>query len=215
MTEILLVDDERAIRGSLSRLLREAGFTVRAAANGAAGVEAFRERRPDLVLLDVMMPRMDGYAACAAMRSADRETPIVFLSVLDAEDDQIRGLEAGADDYVSKTASPALLKARIRKALERADRFSKMDAPASMTKTEADIYRLLESDRGRFFSYREIFSAVCGEGYYADESVIRVHVSNMRKKLPAGERLVTRRCVGYALVRPSPVNICSSSEILR
>ena len=201
MTEILLVDDERTIRGSLSRLLREAGFTVRVAANGAAGVDAFHERRPDLVLLDVMMPGMDGYAACAAMRSADRETPIVFLSALDAEDDQIRGLAAGADDYVSKTASPALLEARIRKALERADSFSKMDAPATMTKTEADIYRLLESDCGRFFSYREIFSAVCGEGDFADEGAIRVHVSNMRKKLPAGERLVAKRCVGYALVR--------------
>ncbi len=201
MTEILLVDDERTIRDSLSRLLREAGFAVRAAANGAAGVEAFRGRRPDLVLLDVMMPGMDGYAVCEAMRSADRETPIVFLSALDAEDDQIRGLDAGADDYVSKTASPALLEARIRKALERADRFSKMDAPAAMTKTEADIYRLLESDCGRFFSYREIFSAVCGEGYFADEGAIRVHVSNMRKKLPADERLVAKRGVGYSLVR--------------
>jgi DNA-binding response OmpR family regulator len=151
--------------------------------------------------MDLMMPGMDGYAVCEAMRCADRETPIVFLSALDAEDDQIRGLDAGADDYVSKTASPALLEARIRKALERADRFSKMDAPAAMTKTEADIYRLLESDCGRFFSYREIFSAVCGEGYFADEGAIRVHVSNMRKKLPADERLVAKRGVGYALVR--------------
>ena len=201
MTEILMVDDERAIRDSMARRLRETGFAVRVAATGAAGVAAFGERRPDLVLLDVMMPGMDGYAACKAMRSVDRETPIVFLSALDAEDDQIRGLEAGADDYVSKTASPALLEARIRKALERADRFSKMDAPAAMTKTEADIYRLLESDRGKFFSYREIFSAVCGEGYFADEGAIRVHVSNMRKKLPDGESLVAKRGVGYALVR--------------
>jgi two-component system OmpR family response regulator len=199
MTEILLVDDERTIRDSLSCQLREAGFGVRVAATGAAGVAAFRERRPDLVLLDVMMPGMDGYAVCKAMRAVDRETPIVFLSALDAEDDQIRGLDAGADDYVSKAASAALLDARIRKALERADRFSRMDAPASMTKTEADIYRLLESDRGRFFSYREIFSAVCGEGYCAEEGVIRTHVSNIRKKLASGERLLTRRGVGYAL----------------
>ena len=103
MTEILLVDDERSIRDSLSCQLREAGFTVRVAATGAAGVAAFGERRPDLVLLDVMMPGMDGYAVCEAMRCADRETPIVFLSALDAEEDQIRGLDAGADDYVSKT----------------------------------------------------------------------------------------------------------------
>ena len=200
MTEILLVDDERTVRESMARRLRELGFSVRAASSGAAGVGAFRERRPDLVLLDVMMPRMDGYEACRAMRSVDRETPIVFLSALDAEGDQIRGLEAGADDYVSKAVSTALLEARIRKALERADRFSKMDAPAAMTKTEADIYRLLESDRGRFLSYREIFSAVCGAGYFADEGALRVHVSNMRKKLPDGERLVARRGVGYALV---------------
>ena len=99
MTEILLVDDERSIRDSLSCQLREAGFTVRVAATGAAGVAAFGERRPDLVLLDVMMPGMDGYAVCEAMRCADRETPIVFLSALDAEEDQIRGLDAGADDY--------------------------------------------------------------------------------------------------------------------
>jgi DNA-binding response OmpR family regulator len=105
MTDILLVDDEWTIRGSLSRLLREAGFAVRVAANGAAGVEAFRERRPDLVLLDVMMPGMDGYAVCEAMRCADRETPIVFLSALDAEDDQIRGLAAGAAVPASRRAA--------------------------------------------------------------------------------------------------------------
>lgn len=200
MFEILLVDDERTIRDSLSRHLREAGFAVRVAATGAAGVAAFGDRRPDLVLLDVMMPGMDGYAACKAMRAVDRETPIVFLSALDAEDDQIRGLGAGADDYVSKAASAALLEARIRKALERADRFSRIDAPASMTKTEADIYRLLESERGRFFSYREIFAAVCGEGYCAEEGAIRTHISNMRKKLTDDERLVSHRGVGYALV---------------
>lgn len=181
--------------------MRETGFGVRVAATGSAGVAAFGERRPDLVLLDVMMPGMDGYSVCKAMRAVDRETPIVFLSALDAEDDQIRGLDAGADDYVSKTASLVLLGARIRKALERADRFSRMDAPASMTKTEADIYRLLESDSGKYFSYREIFSAVCGEGYYADEGAIRVHISNMRKKLVSGERLVARRGIGYALMR--------------
>ena len=130
--------------------------------------------------------------------------PTLCSSALDAEDDQIRGLEAGADDYVSKTASPALLEARIRKALERADRFSKMDAPAAMTKTEADIYRLLESDRGKVFSYREIFSAVCGEGYFADEGAIRVQVSNRRTKLTAGASLVAKRGVGYALVHGHP-----------
>ena len=200
MFEVLIVDDERAIRTALSRRLTEAGYSVRTAASGASGVAAFAKRRPDIVLLDVMMPRKNGYETCRDMRSLDRETPIVFLSALDSERDQISGLESGADDFVSKTASDELLLARIRKALERADRFSKADAPASMTKTEADIYRLLDSDRGHFFSYREIVEATCGEGYSADRSAIRVHVSNMRGKLPDGERLAVKRGVGYALV---------------
>ena len=202
-TSVLLVDDHSVVRMGLAAIINieKALKVCGEAESGAEAVKLAREMRPDVVVMDFMMPGMDGYAVCEAMRSADRETPIVFLSALDAEDDQIRGLAAGADDYVSKTASPALLEARIRKALERADRFSKMDAPAAMTKTEADIYRLLESDCGRFFSYREIFSAVCGEGYFADEGAIRVHVSNMRKKLPADERLVAKRGVGYALVR--------------
>ena len=200
MGEILIVDDERAIRAALSRRLADAGYSVRSAAGGASGVAAFAARRPDAVLLDVMMPRMDGYEACREMRRLDRETPIVFLSALDSERDQIRGLECGADDFVPKTASAELLLARVRKAIDRADRFSKADAPSSMTKTEADLYRLLDSDRGRFFSCREMVDAICGEGCCADWAAIRVHVSNMRRKLPAGERLETKRGVGYALV---------------
>jgi DNA-binding response OmpR family regulator len=198
--EVLIVDDERAIRTALSRQLTAAGYSVRVAASGESGIAAFAERRPDIVLLDVMMPRMNGYEACCEMRKLDRETPIVFLSALDSEQNQILGLRSGADDFVSKTASAELLLARLNKAIERADRFSKADAPASMTKTEADIYRLLDSDRGRFFSYREMFEAICGEGYSADRVTIRVHMSNMRRKLPSGERLVAKRDVGYALV---------------
>ena len=149
MCEVLIVDDERAIRTALSRQLTAAGYSVRVAASGESGIAAFAERRPDIVLLDVMMPRMSGYEACCEMRKLDRETPIVFLSALDSEQNQILGLRSGADDFVSKTASAELLLARLNKAIERADRFSKADAPASMTKTEADIYRLLDSDRGR------------------------------------------------------------------
>ena len=199
MTEILLIDDERVMRDAFQRLLEGAGFAVRTAPDGKRGVAAFAERRPDLVLLDVMMPTLNGYEAAAEMRRLDRETPIVFLSALDSDDDQIRGLEVGADDYVAKTASDSLLLARIRKARARADRFSKSEAPEAMTRMEADIYRLLDSDRGTYFSYRQIFAAVCGEGYAADEGAIRVHVSNMRKKLPCGERIVSKRGFGYAL----------------
>lgn len=199
MTEILLIDDERVMRDAFRRLLEGEGFAVRTASDGRQGLAAFSERRPDLVLLDVMMPTMNGYETAAEMRKLDRETPILFLSALDSDDDQVRGLEVGADDYVAKTASASLLLARIRKALVRADRFSTADAPESMTRTEADIYRLLDSDRGAYFGYRRIFEAICGDGYVADEGAVRVHVSNMRKKLPHGERIVAKRGFGYAL----------------
>ncbi len=197
---ILLVDDERVVREALAKSLASGGYCVQSARDGKTALKSFSERRPDLVLLDVMMPGMDGYAVCEAMRALDRETPIVFLSALDAEDNQIRGLEVGADDYVAKSASESLLLARIKKALARADRFSKSDAPASLTKVQADIYRVLDSDRGRFFSFGEIFSAICGEGYTLSEGVLRVHIYHLRKRLPAGETIETKRKYGYALV---------------
>ena len=196
---ILLVDDERIMRETLTPILVAAGFDVVLASDGRAAVQSFLLERPDLVLLDVMMPVVDGYETCAELRKLDRETPIVFLSALDGEEDQIKGLKLGADDYVSKTASNAMLIARVENALERADCFSKAAAPTAMTKTEADIYRVLDSDRGRFFGYREIFAAICGEGYVADEGAIRVHISHMRKKLPRGEKIESKRRVGFAL----------------
>lgn len=197
---ILIAEDEPSIRKSLAERLAENGYLVRAAANGDAAVKMVREERPDLVLMDVMMPVLDGYEACAAIREFDRELPIVFLSALDRDEDQIRGLEAGGDDYVSKTASDEMLLARIRAALARAKRFAKEEAPQLMTKIEADIYRLLKSERGRLFSYREIFAAILGEGYYADEGAIRTHISHLRKKLPRDEQIVAKRRQGYCLI---------------
>lgn len=199
MGEILIVDDERIARETLSAVMRESGYGVRLAANGREALEAFCAKRPDLVLLDVMMPIMDGYETCREMRRIDRETPIVFLSALESDEDQIAGLRLGANDYVPKAASDALLLARISAAIERADFYSRAEAPTSMTKTEADIYRLLDSGRGRYFSLREIREAICGEGYRVVDAAVRVHVSNMRKKLPSGESIRSMRGLGYAL----------------
>jgi DNA-binding response OmpR family regulator len=206
MFEILAVDDERIIRESLAARILDKGYRVRMASSGAQAIDFFREARPDLVLLDVMMPGIDGYQTCAHLRELDRETPIVFLSALDSEIDQIRGLEVGADDYVSKTASDSLLFARIAKALERADRFSKSAAPVEMTRTEAGLYRLMDSDRGRYFSYAKLCKAVFGEGYRLDENAIRVHISNMRKKLPKGEIIEAKRGFGFALKKKTVMN---------
>lgn len=198
--EILLIDDELTIRNGFKSFFEDNGFRVRLALNGKKGIEEFKRSPPDLVLLDVMMPVMGGYDAAAAIRAFDRETPIVFLSALSSDENQLRGFEVGADDYVTKSESLPLLLARVKKSLKRAHRFSSFEAPLAMTKTEANIYRLLASDRGRFFSYREIFESICGEGYYADEGAIRSHVSRIRGKLPSGEKMIAKRGRGYALV---------------
>lgn len=198
--EILLIDDELAIRNGFKSFFEDNGFRVRLASDGKNGIEEFKRHSPDLVLLDVMMPVMDGYDAAMAIRAFDRETPIVFLSALSSDENQLRGFEVGADDYVTKSESLPILLARVKKSLARAHRFASFEAPSTLTKTEANIYRLLVSDRGRFFSYREIFEAICGEGYYADEGAIRSHVSRIRDKLSSSERMIAKRGRGYALV---------------
>ena len=200
MAEILIVDDERMIRAGLARLLSGAGFSVREARDGKSALAAVAERRPDLVLLDIMMPGMDGFKVCEKLLAADRDLPVVFLTAKDSESDQVRGLEVGADDFLSKTVGEEVLLARVRKALARVKRLAAAPAPSEMTKTEADIYRLLSSARGKWFSYREIFDSIRGEGYYGDEGAIRSHVSRLREKLPSGELIDSKRGRGYALI---------------
>ena len=199
MAEILIVDDERMIRTGLAQLLSGAGFAVREARDGKSALAAVAELRPDLVLLDIMMPGMDGFEVCEKLLAADRDLPVVFLTAKDSEGDQVRGLEVGADDFLSKTVGEKVLLARVRKALARVKRLSASQAPSACTKTEADIYRLLSSARGKWFTYREIFNSIRGEGYYGDEGAVRTQMSRLREKLPSGERIESKRGFGYAL----------------
>lgn len=199
MDTILLVDDDRLNRKTISVVLSGAGYQVRLAEDGAGAIRSFAQDRPSLVLLDVMMPRMDGFEVCAKMRKLDRDTPIIFLSALSTDESQIKGLECGADDYVPKTASDELILARVARALERTGRFAATPAPEDMTKTEADIYRLLKSNPGRFFSYREIFTAAFGDGYSTDEGTVRSHISRIRRKIPAKESIESKRGLGFCL----------------
>ena len=198
--EILVVDDELSIRRGLAAMLENAGYSVRMARDGIAAFGAIRSKRPDLILLDVMMPLMDGFKVCEEIRKRDRDLPIVFLTAKDADEDQVRGLEVGADDFVSKSSDSSVLLVRIRKALERAERLLGNAAPDNLTKTEADIFRLLASERGRYFTAMEIFAAIRGEGYAGDEGNMRSHMSRLRGKLPQGVTIDAMRGRGYALV---------------
>ena len=119
MAEILIVEDHAPFRETLAELLEDAGYVVRTATNGLEALDAFAEKRPGLVLLDVMMPGRDGYTVCAEMRAKDPLVPILMLTAKNAEHDRVHGLQRGADDYIDKTVGTQELLARIGAALRR------------------------------------------------------------------------------------------------
>lgn len=117
--EVLVADDERDIREGICALLESEGYRVRSAADGEDALRACRERKPDLLLLDVMMPKMNGYRVCGEIRREYPDLPVIFLTARDADTDELRGLSAGADDYIPKTAAQQIKLARIAAVLRR------------------------------------------------------------------------------------------------
>ena len=229
MAEILIVDDERVLREGLKAMLAGEGHRVRTARDGEDALRKISERAPDLVLLDVMMPKMNGFKTCEEIRKTDRMVPVIFLTAKDSEADQVRGIGLGADDYISKDAGEALLLARIGRALERERNFGESMAKREtqpirlgrvcvdlkslsvfdssgeidrLTKTEADILKLLDSDRGSYFSVERIIGDLRGQGFACTDNMLYSHVSNLRRKLGAsGDLISSSRKSGYCLSR--------------
>ena len=226
--KILLADDEPAVRKAFKALLEAEGFAVATARDGAEAVAAFEAEHPDVVILDIMMPKKNGLAACAEIRSRDALTPVLFFTAMPSEASVVRGLGYGADDYMAKDCPPEEFLARIRAALRRADAAAAAAAgggapdtlslgPATvdfgrlavyeggerreLTRTECAILRLLAGDRGRFFDHAEIFAAIHGEGFAGDERALRSAVSRLKSKLGrAGGLVRSARRVGYRLL---------------
>lgn len=226
--DILLVDDERVVRKSFRALFEAEGLSVREAKNGEEGLAAFLEERPGIVLLDVMMPKMNGLQACEAIRAHDPAVPVLFLSAVPTETTQLRAYGVGADDYVEKSCNPDLIVAKVRAALRRSDRAAASAAPAEsvrirlgatevdaislevsrsgescgrLTKTEGDVLRILASERGRTFSTDELIARLRGEGFACEDAMLYVHVSNLRRKLgPAAALVSSARGIGYSLL---------------
>ena len=229
MAEILVVDDERTIREGLKLTLLGEGYEVRTARDGGEALNKISEKLPDLVLLDVMMPRMNGFRCCEAIRKTDPLLPVIFLTAKDSEADQVRGIGLGGDDYVSKETGDALLLACIQRALERAKKMGERvvmgteskirlgkvtvdlkafsvtkngNEIAILTKTEANILRIFNSQRGEMILPDDIITELRGNGFACEDSMLYTHISNLRKKLgPAADMIVNMRGVGYALKR--------------
>jgi two-component system OmpR family response regulator len=222
---LLVVEDDPNILELLSASLRFAGFSVRTATNGAQAVQVAREERPDLVVLDVMLPDLDGFEVIRKLRDGGTRTPVVFLTARDATDDKIRGLTLGGDDYVTKPFSLEELTARIRAVLRRTSGQSgsgrltfadlELDEEAhevwrngeriSLSPTEFKLLRYLMANAGRVLSKGQILDHVWSYDFRGDDSIVESYISYLRRKVDSVEpRLIhTLRGVGYVLRMPS------------
>jgi two-component system, OmpR family, KDP operon response regulator KdpE len=219
---VLVVDDENSIRRYLRAALSAQGFSVYEAANGGEALNAVLSSRPDIIILDLGLPDFDGIEVTRRLREWS-QTPIIILSVREAENDKIAALDAGADDYLTKPFGTGELMARMRVALRRlaskpdesvlqVDNL-KMDVSRrlvtandeeiSLTPTEYDILRLLLQNAGRVLTHRHLLRQVWGTAYEGEMHLLRVNISNLRRKIesdPARPHyLLTEPGVGYRL----------------
>ncbi len=224
---VLVVDDEPTIGEVVSRYLEVAGYETRTALDGPAALDAVAEQRPDLVVLDLMLPGIDGLEVMRRLRDGDppatRPLPIILLTARGEESDRIVGLRLGADDYVVKPFSPAELVARVDAVLRRIDtppeheppltfggdlvidpaarRVTRAGEDVPLTQRELDLLLFLARHPGRAFSREELMERVLGHVFYTDTSTVTVHVRRLRAKLePDPERpryLETVWGVGY------------------
>ncbi|MCZ7574688.1 MAG: response regulator transcription factor [Ardenticatenaceae bacterium] len=221
MQRILVIDDDPAVTSVLKRGLAYEGFTVDTASSGVDGLTAARARQPDLVILDIMMPGLDGLAVLERLRSADAQLPILMLTARDAPADEVRGLEHGADDYVVKPFTFEVLLARVRALLRRHEterpavlRFRDLSLDTGtrrarrgprevdLTSTEYDLLQQFLAHPRQVLPRDTLMERVWGYDFGGNTNVLETYVKQLRQKLEAaGEpRLIhTVRGVGYVL----------------
>jgi two-component system, OmpR family, response regulator RegX3 len=222
---ILVVDDESDLREMLTRSFSREGHRVQAVADGIEALDRAGTEALDIILLDVALgPGPDGYEVCRTLRARRNMVPIIMLTALDSEADAVLGLEAGADDYVTKPFGLAELRSRIRAVLRRAgtrtmgddllavgpialDRAQREvtveDAPVKLTFSEFELLEALMAEPGRLLNRQELLRAIWGDSAYRDPRAIDVHIRHLREKLePEPEKpryILTVRGAGYRL----------------
>ncbi len=213
---VLIVDDELRMRRVIADYLHIKGYETVEAADGVEALAAFREAHPDLVLLDVMMPRMNGWEVCRTIRETDT-TPIIMLTARSEESDELQGFELGADEYIAKPFSLKILLARIEAVLRRnsgraagatdvpllkVDPLSREATvngmPVTLTYTEFELLDYLITNKGLALSRDRILDNVWKYGYEGDARTVDTHIKKLRSKLgEAGELIKTIRGIGY------------------
>ncbi|MGX4588370.1 response regulator transcription factor [Paenibacillus chitinolyticus] len=209
---VLIIDDEPEIRDIVQIFLKNEGYEVMEAEDGAAGLELLRKTEFDLIILDVMMPRLDGIQACMQIRQT-RNTPIIMLSAKNEDIDKILGLTSGADDYLSKPFNPLELVARVKSQLRRVRMSETQDKrqplelsigdlvlniprhqvtikgkDISLTPLEFDILELLATHRGHVFSVDKIYETIWKDPALQSDKTVMVHIRNLREKLKDNPR---------------------------
>ena len=220
---ILLVDDEPSIIQLARMYFERDGFRVQEAGDGEAALEAVVKHRPALIVLDVMLPKLDGFEVCRKLRTSGDQTPIIMLTARDEDIDKIIGLELGADDYLTKPFNPRELIARVKAILRRGDNKKQADSnpihrgdltiiPASrevrvasrtldLRTQEFDLLLTLAEQPGRVFSREQLLQLAWGFDFYGQTRTVDVHIAHLRKKLEGGSvKIETVTGVGYKLV---------------
>jgi len=220
MAKILVIDDEPSIVNLVTAYLKPEGYEVHTAADGPMGLKAARAFKPDLIILDIMLPGMDGIELLSRLRR-ESEVYVILLTAKTEETDKVVGLSVGADDYVTKPFSPRELTARVKAALRRIQagvasdsetsvysfRHLRMDAgartvsvdeqPVELTAIEFDLLKALVENRGRVLSREQLLEKVWGGEYFGEQRVVDVHLGHVRQKLGGEELIATVRGVGY------------------
>lgn len=229
VSDVIVADDDRAIRESLDRMLGSEGYSVRVVGNGAGALEEHRRKPAHLIVLDLMMPGVDGLTACRVLRSEGDRVPILVLTARASTSDRVAGLDAGADDYLPKPFDPEEFLARVRALLRRASPSSGASAPTrlvvadleidpdarlawrggrelDLTRTEFDLLDHLVANVGVVLGHSQIYERIWGYDFGPDSKNLAVYIGYLRRKVDRGHDVAlihTVRGVGYVVREPS------------
>jgi two-component system response regulator VanR len=216
---ILIIDDEKAIQNVMKAFLEDAGYITVLADDGLDGIKKFHRYNPDLVLLDLMLPKIDGFAVCELIRK-ESQVPIIMLTARDDDDSQIKGFDVLADDYITKPVTMPLVIRRIEAVLRRTEKGNQNEntiihykeisldidsfnvfvngESISLTTREFEILKLFLENQGRVFTRDNLLNTIWGYDYFGDAKIVNTHIKNIRRKLGV-DYIETIRGVGYKI----------------